>query len=78
MSSLKRNQHLEVKVLWRPNNRLFVASKLVITSPRVGPQDQALFEGYEFADFSYESSAGYLAKRVRNAVMGSTLDPELM
>lgn len=77
MSSLKRDQSIELVVLWRPSGKLYVTSQLVTTLPRVGRRVVALYEGREFPDFTYESSAGYLAKRIRNGVMGSTLDPEL-
>lgn len=77
MSSLKRNQSIELVVLWRPSGKLFVTSQLVTTLPRVGRHVTAIYEGVQFPDFTYESSAGYLAKRIRNGVAGSTYDPEL-
>lgn len=78
MSSLKRTESIRIEVKWQAPGILLVTTEIARTTPRAGRESLALFESLRMPDFPYESSAGYLAKRIRNQVLGSTSDPELL
>lgn len=77
MSTLKRTESIECVIRSLPSGMLSVATQIVVTTPRAGRSVAAHIETVRFADFPYESSASYLAKRVRNMIAGATTDPEL-
>lgn len=77
MSSLKRNESIECVIRSLPSGMLSVATQIVVTTPRAGRSVVAHMETIRFADFPYESSTSYLAKRIRNMIAGATTDPEL-
>lgn len=77
MASLKRGELIECVIEPLPSGMLVVRTKIARTTPRAGRVELVHFESIRFADFPYESSAGYLAKRIRNMIAGATTDPDL-
>lgn len=77
MSTLRKGESIECVISPLPSGLLSVRTILVRTTPRAGRVEVAHFEAVRFRDFPYESSASYLAKRIRNMVAGATHDPEL-